>query len=324
MMQSRVFSATEETRRDVPLDQLSGLATSETEWYWFDFVAPSRSDLDILGSVLGFNPLALDDAFSGRQRAKIEHYDDHVFINAYAVTFEAESGDLMSDEIAIFLTRNGVITVRDDEHFDMKPVLARWGESRDLALAGASHLLWGLLDVIVDGYFTAVESLDVEMETLEEEIFDEAKPGDIQVQRRSYGLRKSLVLLRRLTVPMREVVNPLIRHDMNLINPRMVPYFQDIYDHVIRVSDWTESLRDLVTTLLETNLTIQGNRMNLIMKKVTSWAAIIAVPTAVTGFYGQNIPYPGFMQDWGAWLSFGVMVAASLGLYGVFKWRNWL
>ena len=137
-------------------------------------------------------------------------------------------------------------------------------------------------------------------------------------------LRKSLVVLRRLTVPMRDVINPLIRHDLKLINARMVPYFQDIYDHVIRVADWTESLRDLVTTLLETNLTIQGNRMNLIVKKVTSWAAIIAVPTAITGFYGQNIPYPGYMAEWGVWVSVGVTVLASIALYVVFRWRNWL
>ena len=184
--------------------------------------------------------------------------------------------------------------------------------------------MWGLLDLIVDGYFEAVEKLDIEMENLEEAIFTEDSSANVAVQRQSYDLRKSLVLLRRLTVPMREVVNPLIRHDMKLIDARMIPYFMDVYDHVIRVADWTESLRDLVTTLLETNLTMQGNRMNLIMKKVTSWAAIIAVPTAITGFFGQNIPYPGYMEPWGFWASVIVTVLASIALYGLFKWRNWL
>ncbi|NBX23005.1 MAG: magnesium transporter [Microbacteriaceae bacterium] len=289
-----------------------------------DFVGPTRDELDVLGEQLGFSPLSLDDAFSGRQRAKIEHFDNHVFINAYAVRFDTDAGELVSDEIAIFLTRNALVTVRGDDGFDMSKVEARWADSSDLVSAGASHLLWGLLDVIVDGYFETVESLDVEMEKLEEAVFDEQSSARIEVQKRSYELRKSLVVLRRLTVPMREVINPLIRHDLKLINARMVPYFQDIYDHVIRVADWTESLRDLVTTLLETNLTIQGNRMNLIMKKVTSWAAIIAVPTAITGFYGQNIPYPGYMAEWGVWVSVGVTVLASIALYVVFRWRNWL
>jgi len=323
-MHSQVFSSRGPVKRTVDLANLADVITSKTEWVWLDFVGPTRDELDVLGDQLGFSPLSLDDAFSGRQRAKIEHFDNHVFINAYAVRFDTDAGELVSDEIAIFLTRNALVTVRGDDGFDMSKVEARWADSSDLASAGASHLLWGLLDVIVDGYFETVESLDVEMEKLEEAVFDEQSSARIEVQKRSYELRKSLVVLRRLTVPMREVINPLIRHDLKLINARMVPYFQDIYDHVIRVADWTESLRDLVTTLLETNLTIQGNRMNLIMKKVTSWAAIIAVPTAITGFYGQNIPYPGYMAEWGVWVSVGVTVLASIALYVVFRWRNWL
>jgi magnesium transporter len=104
----------------------------------------------------------------------------------------------------------------------------------------------------------------------------------------------------------------------------MFPYFQDVYDHVMRVSDWTESLRDLITTLLETNLTMQSNQMNLIMKKVTSWAAIIAVPTAITGFYGQNVPYPGFGEAWGFWASVAATLGISAILWLVFKRREWL
>ena len=114
------------------------------------------------------------------------------------------------------------------------------------------------------------------------------------MQKRSFELRKSLVLLRRVVLPMREVVNTVLRRDLQSIDPEMLPYFQDVYDHVLRATEWTESLRDLVTTILETNISIQGNRMNMIMKKVTSWAAIIAVPTAITGFFGQNLAFAGF------------------------------
>jgi len=323
-MTSRVFNTTGSIADDVAIADVSRLATATSKWFWLDLVAPTRDELNSLGEQLGLNSLALDDAFSGRQRAKIEHYDKHIFINAYAVFFDPANRELLSDEIAIFVTRNGLITVRDDTNFDMERVLTRWTDSSELASSGVSHLLWGLLDLIVDGYFEAVEKLDIEMENLEEAIFNEETSARVTVQRQSYDLRKSLVLLRRLTVPMREVVNPLIRHDMKLIDSRMIPYFLDVYDHVIRVADWTESLRDLVTTLLETNLTMQGNRMNLIMKKVTSWAAIIAVPTAITGYFGQNIPYPGYMQPWGFWASVIVTVLASASLYGIFKWRKWL
>jgi len=125
-------------------------------------------------------------------------------------------------------------------------------------------------------------------------LFDEGR-GRIQaVQRDSLKLRKNLALLRRVVLPMREVLNTLVRRDLAIVQPAMAPYCQDVNDHVLRATEWTESLREPVTTIVETNLTGQAHRMNLIIKKVICWAAIIAVPTAITGFYGQNLPYAGF------------------------------
>jgi len=131
-------------------------------------------------------------------------------------------------------------------------------------------------------------------------------------------------MLRRAVLPMREVVNTLMRRDVDQIAPDMVPYLQDVYDHVLRATEWTESLRDLVATILDTNLSIQSNRMNLIMKKVTSWAAIIAVPTAITGFFGQNLLFAGFGTVWGTYLSSGLIVVTGLALYTTFKRQDWL
>ena len=130
--------------------------------------------------------------------------------------------------------------------------------------------------------------------------------------------------VRRLVLPMREVLNTLMRRDLEVVPDAMAPYFQDVYDHVLRVGEWTDSLRDLLANILETRLTLRSNRINIIMKKVTSWAAIIAVPTAVTGFYGMNVPYPGFEQQWGVWTSIGLMAAISLSLYAIFKRKDWL
>src|SRR5262245_50545562 len=123
---------------------------------------------------------------------------------------------------------------------------------------------------------------------------------------------------------MREVVNSLLRRDLGLVDEAMAPYFQDVYDHVLRATEWTESLRDLVTTILETNLTIQGNRMNVITKKVTSWAAIIAVPTFITGFSGMNVPYPGFSRQSGLEVSAAVRIVAAAALYVIGRRRDWL
>jgi magnesium transporter len=127
-----------------------------------------------------------------------------------------------------------------------------------------------------------------------------------------------------VVLPMREVVNTLMRRDIGLVHDELMPYYQDVYDHVLRATEWTESLRDLVNTILETNLTIQGNRLNIITKQVTSWAAIIAVPTAITGFYGQNVPFPGFAHQSGFLTSLILIVALSSGLFLVFKRKEWL
>jgi magnesium transporter len=138
-------------------------------------------------------------------------------------------------------------------------------------------------------------------------------------------VRKDLVELRRVVLPMREVISSVLRNRRDLNARRELdPYYDELYDHVLRASEWTESLRDMVTTIFETNLSLQDARLNTVMKKLTSWAAIIAVPTAVTGYFGQNIPYPGFGREWGFVLSCLVIALGAGLLYVGFKRRDWL
>lgn len=289
---------------------------------WVDFAAPTAADLALVAAELDLHDVAVDDAVAALERPKVDRYETHLLLTAYAVAL-TETGELATCEVAAFVTRQALVTVRKDERFDVDAVVRRWDDSADLARYGVAFLLWGLLDVVVDGYFDAVQDLDARLDGLEDLLFAD-RPPDAEVQRRSFRLRKSLVLLRRVLLPLRETVNTLMRRDLEVLPPGMTPYFQDVYDHVLRASEWTESLRDLVTTILETNLTVQGNRMNLVMKKVTSWAAIIAVPTAVTGFYGQNVPYPGFAGIDGFWTSTALIVGLSSLLYWQFRRRDWL
>ena len=290
---------------------------------WLDYCDPTKAELATIAEELQLHPLAVEDAVNEHQRPKLDRYDTHLFLSAYAVKLDTESGELCTHEIGAFITPRALVTVRMEKGARIDSLLARWDASNELAKHGVSFLLWGLLDDIVDGHFETVQSLDSEIEALEDLLFDDA-PRNTEVQRRSFELRKSLVLLRRVVLPMREVVNSLMRRDLHVLDEGMAPYYQDVYDHVLRATEWTESLRDLVTTILETNLTIQGNRMNLVMKKVTSWAAIIAVPTAITGFYGQNVPFPGFATHWGFWFSTALIIVASGGLYWGFRRRDWL
>jgi magnesium transporter len=290
---------------------------------WVDLCGDELADLQHVAEELGLHSLAVEDATTGHQRPKFNRYQGHDFLSAYSVHLDTASGALVTGEVAAFITPAALVTVRKDDAFPIDGLLRRWDDNADLTKYGVGALVHGLLDFVVDGHFDAVQSLDDEIEALEDLLFDD-RPRDKDVQRRSFELRKSLVRLRRVVLPMREVVNTLMRRDVGLVQAEMTPYYQDVYDHVLRATEWTESLRDLVSTIVETNLTIQGNRLNVITKKVTSWAAIIAVPTAVTGFYGQNLPYPGFARDSGFYTSTLLIVLLSGGLYVAFKRWDWL
>jgi len=323
MARTRVYRNGVLEAEDFPVERVSDYLEDPAAVVWVDVCEPDESDIAAIAEELQLHRLAVEDAVAEHQRPKLDRYRSHLFVTGYAVWLDAESGRLDEAEVDAFITRQALVTVRKSPRFPIEDVVARWDGSPDLAKHGTEFLLHGLLDVIVDSHFTAVESLDDEIEGLEDMLFDE-KPHNREVQERSFQLRKSLVLLRRVVMPMREVVNALMRRDLSIVDEAMMPYYQDVYDHVLRATEWTESLRDLVTTILETNMTIQGNRLNSIMKKVTSWAAIIAVPTAITGFYGQNVPYPGFGHVSGFWASSALIVAISSILYLVFRLQDWL
>jgi len=306
-----------------PVSEVSDHLCDPDAVVWADFCEPTTDDFAQIAEELQLHGLAVEDALKERQRPKLDRYESHLFATAYQVDLDISTGRLDTHGISAFITGQALVTVHESPGFAVEEVVRRWDGAADQAKFGVSFLLHGLLDHVVDTHFHAVTELDGAIEGLEDMLFDD-RPRDQEVQRRSFELRKSLVLLRRVTLPMREVVNALMRRDLHVLDPAMVPYYQDVYDHVLRATEWTESLRDLVTTILETNLTIQGNRLNNIMKKVTSWAAIIAVPTAITGFYGQNVPSPGFGNAFGFWLSSALIVVGSGLLYVAFRRRDWL
>jgi magnesium transporter len=324
-LRTRLYRDGKLVKEDFPPQEISDeLRQRHGCLIWLDLCEPNAEQLAIIGEEFGLHELAIEDALEATQRTKIDRYGTHLFMAAHSADLDPETGTLAVREISAFITHHALITVRQDARFDIGPVVNRWDTSADLAQYGVAFLLYGLLDYLVDGHFRAVEALDQAVEETEDALFDTSRGSVETVQRRSFQLRKSLVLLRRITLPTREVVNTLLRHDLDIVREPMAPYFRDVYDHVIRATEWTESLRDLVTTMVETNLTEQGNRMNLIMKKVTSWAAIIAVPTAITGWYGQNVPYPGFGKTAGLITTTVLIVVGATGLYVLFRRKDWL
>jgi magnesium transporter len=293
---------------------------------WADILRPDEATLAKLAEELSLDPHAVEDASGDDERPKATRYASHLFMTTYAITHDKDSLDLKVGRVSAFSTKHGFVTIRLDNALDIDAVVRRWDDNADLIKFGTRTLIHGLLDEIVDGYFAAVESLDDSIEDIEDLLFAEDAKSARQVSKTTFTLRRSLVQARRAILPMREVINTVMRRAMSDDNaaPELTPYYEDLYDHILRAGEWTESLRDMITSIFETNMSLSDTRMNMIMKKLTAWAAIIAVPTAVTGFFGQNVPYPGFGEHSGFWASVAVMVVIAGALYVSFKRRDWL
>ena len=328
-LRGRVWRDGTVVAQDFPLADLDGYLADPTALTWVDLCDPDGEVLGKLAEELQLDPHAVEDALAPRERPKATRHESHLFLTCYSATLNASEGELPElklGRISAFMLPRGLITVRVSAatQVDVDEVLSRWQDAGQLSL-GVGALVHGLLDVVVDGHFEAVQTMDDALEDLEDLLFA-AKPRTGEVQQQVFAVRKALVQLRRVVLPMREVVAAVMRYrtDAEHRVAGLDGSFEDLYDHVLRVSEWTESLRDLITSVFETNLSLQDARLNTIMKKLASWGAIIAVPTAVTGWFGQNLPYWGFADSWGLWQSVVLIVVGTVGLYWLFRRNDWL
>jgi magnesium transporter len=298
------------------------LAADQSVVVWVDLCEPGRDELLVLRDELSLHELAVEDALGPHQRPKLDHYDTHQFLSIHAVRLDPDSGHLDETEIDAFINPRWMITIRKNDRFPIEPVVQRWDRSTALTHHGVPFLLYGLLDHVVDQYFVAVDCFDEFYDTLSQALFDE-RPLDPTDQRHWFAMRRSLVRFHRLVVSMREAVSAIMRREQNLAGD-LYPYYQDVYDHVLRISESADALRDLGATIVETNLALRDFRQNQVVKRVGSWAAIIAVPTLVTGYYGMNVPYPGSGSTAGVVVSAALAIGLPIGLFVYFRRRDWL
>jgi magnesium transporter len=323
-VQSRSYRHGKLDDEGFPVEAVSEHLDRDDTFVWVDLLGPTREDIAVLADELGLHELAVEDALEPHQRPKLDHYPTHQFLSCHAVRVAPDGVGLEKAEIDAFIGDRWLVTVHDaDGFFDMGTVVERWDKSADLAVHGVTFLVYGLLDVVVDGYFDTVQTFDEFYDDISESIFDE-KPLSHEQQERWFTMRKALMRFHRLGAPLREAVSSMMRREHSVVPEDMYPYYQDVYDHILRVADSTDSLRELVGTIVETNLSLRDYRQNEIVKKVSGWAAIIAVPALITGFFGMNVPFPGSQQDSGFWLSVTVLVVASTGLYTIFRSHDWL
>jgi magnesium transporter len=292
---------------------------------WLDLFDPDEDDLRVVAAEFRLHPLAVEDAVHDHQRPKLDRYPGHLFMNVYAVHVDtaAPRPQMHKTEISAFITERALITVRKSQS-DLSQLIRRWDTDAGLAPAGGvGFLVYGLLDVIVDSQFAAARQLDEAMDKTEDDMLEEGgAPRSVRMY--GFALRKTLAALRRPVAPMAGLIADVMRSDTELVDEHLEPYYRDVDDHARRATETIDSARDRINSLLEADLNEQSNALNDVTRKLAAWAAIIAVPTALTGFFGQNVPYWGYEKFWGFLLSLGMIVGSAAGLYLYLKRRGWL
>jgi magnesium transporter len=366
MVRTRVWRDGTVHDEDFDVESVSDWIAEEGTYVWVDFTDPTADDLRTIEDELGIHELASEDAVERGQRPKIDRYPDNMFLVAYDVTCPRPGEDVVTHEVKAFITERALVTMHGSD-FDASQFVQRWDDNPELAQYGVRYLVWGILDVLVDHVSATIEQIEDLIGDLEEDLFSETGLGNT-IQRRAFALRKALGTTRRLAVPLRSVLGPML-HDGGVLAralheaaaagrgngaaaaptsgdrptsfgsspfaqalraedarvPEGIrPYFGDVADHVTVIAESIDEQRDTLASILDTNLNLASNQQNLVMKKVTSWAAIIAIPTAITGFFGQNVKFPGYGEWAGLEASAGLIVISGALLYVVFKRRDWL
>lgn len=289
-------------------------------WAQSDAAALSRRDVGILAEEFDLHPLAVEDALNARQRPKLEQYENHLFTVMHQL--DESAGQLEASQIACFIGRQWVLTLHHGAERTIEETMRRC-RSGEPVQQGPSFVMHALLDAIVDDYQAIADRLEGEIESLEELVLQTPR---VQVQHQLYSLKQQLSRLRRYAIPGERVLATLSDRDRyGLITERTAEHFRDVHDHTLRIIDQVRNVDDLVDAVIDLQRSEQANALNEVTKRLTGWAAIIAVPTFIASVYGMNfalVPKEGELS--GFYFALGTMLASGLGLYTYFKRRNWI
>ena len=299
-------------------EDISELVGREGRLLWVDMLDPTPEDFACIQDEFELHPLAMEDAMKHGQRPKLERYPSHAFVVAYSKEHA---------EVDLFVGEDWLVSVRArndvGETWDIDGVRRRFERTRPES-ATVGFLLYNILDELVDGYFTAADAVEDKLEHLEDEIFL-ARPSEHEIQRELFDVRRDLLLFRRRVAPLREVVASLLRKEVPWIDDGALLQMNDVYDHVLRATDQIDAQRELMGNAVDAHLAIMSNRMNEVMKKMTSWGAIVLGATLVAGIYGMNFDHmPELGWRLGYPFALGIMVLITVGGYSYFKRRDWL
>jgi magnesium transporter len=286
---------------------------------WVDMVAPTAAERQLLHTEFQFHPLALEDIEHRHQRPKIEVYSNHYFIVVYGVHLGELHEGIEMHEISIFLGKSYVVTVHSEPVPELQAALERWEHSTDSIGSDIGAVLYAIMDGLVDEYFPLIDELADRVETLEQKIFERF---DREALNDIFTMKKDLLALRRVVAPERDVFNVLMRRDPPILPVGSVIYFQDVYDHTVRVLDSIDTYRDLLSSALDAYLSVQSNVLNEAMRRLTVISTIFLPLTFLSGFFGMNFDSLPFHEPLAMWISLGIMALTPVGMYLWFRSRG--
>ena len=305
----------EEISREAATDLLSRRDAN----LWLHFDTPTEEELDFLKENFAIHHLTIEDIVNQNQRPKIEPFENYVYLAIHPLRREAK-WEIEPSELDLLLGRGWIVSV----HYGPLPGLINNSQLHERIPAalgrGADFLLYTLVDLVVDSYFPIMDDVEDKIDSLEDRLLLRAHPGDMN---RLLSLKRSIVHIRRAVTPQREVLNQLTRHDFPFVRPENLVYFRDVYDHLIRIAEELDSLRDILSSVLEIHLASTSNQLNATMKRLTAYGTIFIAITAIAGIYGMNFKFmPELEWRYGYFVVLGVMAAISLGLYFYFQKRG--
>lgn len=322
-MRSVLYRNGRPVAENLPIEQLGPRVADGGETLWIDLEQSERAAFDQLAAAYQLHPLAIEDALEAPGRSRLDRFENHFFLTVYGTKLDDRSHRLIAQPMMAMLTRHTMITIRTTGSFDLAPVREQWEANPELLSVGAITMFWALVDSAVDSHFQTVQELDERTSELEADVFGD-EPNIRKLQHQCFILHREVTHLRRLAMPLRDVSNSALRHDPQGAVGPITPYLQDVYDHALRVADWADNIHDTLSTMFDSILNAQSNQLNIVMKKITGWAAIIAVPTLITGYFGMNVSYPMFGTVAGFWFSGALMLASVGALYWAFKRSDWI
>ena len=303
------------------LEDLSELITRKQTTIWVDVVDPTPEEITRIGEDFHFHPLALEDVARGDQRPKVAHYDEYQFIVFYGLTIAANR--CQSREVDIFLGKHYMVTFHQSDLPIIAQIADRWHTNAvKLGNHGVGFLLHSLLDALVDEYFPVLDDIAERSEDLEESIILTGQPT---LQAEILRIRRELLLIRRVAGPERDVVNVLIRRDPPLFGSKEIVYFQDVYDHLLRITDTVDIYRDMLSSVLDANLSMVSYTLNVVVKRLTSSSIILMSMSLVAGIYGMNFIFmPELDWRFGYPFALALMTVIAAVEVGIFRRIDWL